>query len=265
MFYRVFGSQKTVVLALSLLLVGPEVLRASESGILRGIIGEDNRVIVRGNDAPWSAVGQVNISGYRIRKMCTGTLVAPDHVITAAHCVVDPKTNSPFAGRRIHFVAGVDGSDYKAHATGKCVHIAGSLALDDARQVSEKILMPDAAIIVLSEKISVPPASVITAEEIQSKPGLVHAAYSIDRRFALSAHFGCRLRQSTVGAHTWLNDCDTTSGSSGGPLFIRIGGQFKLAAIMIGRLEDGHLNVALPVSMSHSLMKRQTCGERGPP
>jgi len=261
MFHRAHAVRRALILTLGLLLLHPDALLASDSVSPGGIIGEDNRVVVGGDDVPWVAVGQVNVGGYRIRKMCTGTLIAPDRVITAAHCVVDPKTRAPFAGRRIHFVTGVGGSGYKAHATGKCVQLASSIAADDARQVSENVLVPDVAIIVLSEPISVPAATVISADEIHATPDLVHTAYSIDRRFALSAHFGCRLRQSKVKAPRWLNDCDTTSGSSGGPLFIRTGERFKLAAIMIARLESGHLNVALPIWRSHSLMKTRACGD----
>ena len=37
--------------------------------------------------AAWQAIGRVNAAGYRTREMCTGTLIAPDKVLTAAHCV----------------------------------------------------------------------------------------------------------------------------------------------------------------------------------
>jgi protease YdgD len=51
-----------------------------------GIIGEDDRVRLQEQGPPWDAVGQVNVAGYRIMGQCTGTLVAPNLVVTAAHC-----------------------------------------------------------------------------------------------------------------------------------------------------------------------------------
>jgi len=78
--------------------------------LAQGIIGEDNRVIVVDKGAPWDAIGQVNIGGFRMLELCTGTLVAPNLVITAAHCVMNPWEKTPFLLRNIHFLAGVRGS-----------------------------------------------------------------------------------------------------------------------------------------------------------
>src|SRR5215470_6115213 len=54
-----------------------------------GIIGNDDRVRLDERGAPWDAVGQVNVAGFRTRILCTGTLVAPKIVVTAAHCVIN--------------------------------------------------------------------------------------------------------------------------------------------------------------------------------
>ncbi|MEO0386122.1 MAG: serine protease, partial [Pseudomonadota bacterium] len=40
------------------------------------------------DQAAYNAVGRVNIAGYRLRRMCSGTLIAPDRVLTAAHCTL---------------------------------------------------------------------------------------------------------------------------------------------------------------------------------
>jgi protease YdgD len=81
-----------------------------------GVIGEDNRKIVESRDAPWPAIGQVNVSAYRFQLRCTGSLVAPDLVLTAAHCLIDPFTKKPFPLHQIHFLAGVRGSEWLAHS-----------------------------------------------------------------------------------------------------------------------------------------------------
>jgi protease YdgD len=62
---------------------------ASAQDLHPGIIGKDDRVRLDERGPPWDAGGQVNVAGYRTRIQCTGTLVAPKIVVTAAHCVIN--------------------------------------------------------------------------------------------------------------------------------------------------------------------------------
>ena len=55
---------------------------------------------------PWLGIGRVNVPGRRKRGMCTGTLIAPDIVLTAAHCLINLRTGKPHLIGTVHFVAG---------------------------------------------------------------------------------------------------------------------------------------------------------------
>ena len=72
--------------------------------------------------APWAAIGQVNATGYRHLTRCSGSLIAANLVITAAHCVMDPGRREPFPVHQIHFLAGVSGSGWLGHSIAKCLH-----------------------------------------------------------------------------------------------------------------------------------------------
>src|SRR5205814_4544711 len=55
-----------------------------------GIIGADDRKPVETSDTRWQAVGKVQAAGYDWTLSCTGTLIAPNLVVTSGRCLLGP-------------------------------------------------------------------------------------------------------------------------------------------------------------------------------
>ena len=207
------------------------VVRAIARDLQPGVIGKDDRRVIDQLDPPWAAIGQVNVTGYRRAQRCTGSLVASDLVVTAAHCLMDPWRGKPYPLNTIHFVAGVRGSTWLGHSTAKCLHfppdyeyvaphrVLPSVPLEG---VPRRAFLRDVVLIVLTEGINnIVPLEIDRAASDGSDLFLVHPSYPADRRYLLTGHFGCRLLARDQGL--WFTDCDTHAASSGGPVLIHGG------------------------------------------
>jgi protease YdgD len=238
---------------------------ALTSDLRADIIGDDDRVRVEERGPPWDAIGQVNIGGYRSVGQCSGTLVAPDIVITAAHCVVDDWKAAPVPLHDIHFLAGFDRGKYLAHATAKCLRFlpeyvppVKALSAQAAKEFSSlEQAGTDVVAIVLNEKLKIAPVPIAKSAGVEPGLWLTYAGYPADRRYMLSAHFGCQLISVAHEPLLWLHDCDTQPASSGGPMLIKVDGQLQLAAVNIGSGSED--NIAVPIAGRLELARDDTC------
>ena len=217
-------------------------LLGSLSGFAQGptrILSGGERNVIEELRPPWGSVGQVNVAGYRQRVECTGSLIAANVVITAAHCVTDALHRKPFPLEEIHFLAGVRGSKWLGHSTARCLHFVADY--DYGAQSFSK----DIVLITLNDNFNdIVPADLDRTDGLGPDTSLIHAAYPADRRYVLTAQFGCHL--VTQDKNLWLTDCDARPASSGGPLFIQRDDGLKLAAIMVGVAHSGSVAVPIP-------------------
>ncbi|MGH1576713.1 trypsin-like serine peptidase [Planktotalea sp.] len=214
---------------------------AQSSGLKRLNTGDDSR--------GWEAVGRLDVAG---KGFCTGALIAPDLVLTAAHCLFDRATGARVDHKTIEFRAGWrDGraSAYR-HVRRAVVHPD---YLYDGSATTERV-RNDLALIELDRPIrntEVMPFETAQRPAKGDEIGVV--SYALDRSEAPSLQKLCHVMARQKGV--LVMSCDVNFGSSGAPIFSIENDVAKIVSVVSAKAEVKGIPVSLGTALEGPLAR----------
>lgn len=204
----------------------PRALFAAALSLLAWAAPAQEAQFLPAEDHPaWTAIGRLNVIGHASRKMCTATLIAPDRVLTAAHCMLYDN-GDPIPLDKLRFVPGWFRGDYAG--VGMVGAVMGIEPFQRALKNGKLSVSTDTAILTLIDPIAdVPPLTTAPPKWVGKVRIL---GYRWDRPHALSDTGLCTYKPRSGGG--LIMTCPATFGNSGGPILQRQDGEWRVVGVV---------------------------------
>jgi V8-like Glu-specific endopeptidase len=199
----------------------------------------------------WAAVGRLDFGN---RGFCTGTLIAPDLVLTAGHCLYDKETGATIDPTTMTFLAGFRNGRAEAYRGVKAALAHPGYVYDGTEGAAR--VGHDLALVRLDQPIRLPGLQPFALDvEPAAGDSVSVVSYARDREDAPSLQETCDVLDRA--SDMLVMSCDVDFGASGAPVFAARNGEWRIVSVVSAKAQLGGRRVSLGVPLDGPLEELQ--------